>query len=228
MALHVLVTGANRGLGLELVRQYHAAGWNVTATCRRPQEADALKRLDVRIEPLDMRETSSFSRFAERLSGAPIDLLVNNAGVYGARGPGQVVPTLDVASWSDTFLVNAIAPIKLTEALLPNLRRAASPKAIFISTNMASFTVDTGGGEYIYRSSKAALNSAVCLLAKDLVPKGITVAALHPGWVHTDMGGPNAPISPRTSVEGMRAVIDGLAPASGPSFVSYDGQPIGW
>ncbi len=228
MAQHVLVTGANRGLGLELVRQYCAAGWDVTATCRRPHEADALNTLDVRVEALDMREATSFSRFREKLAGTPIDLLVNNAGMYGARGPAQVLPTLDVASWMDTFLVNAIAPIKLTEALVPNLLRATSPKAIFISTDMASFSVDTGGGEYIYRSSKAALNSAVRLLAMDLVPKGIAVAALHPGWVHTDMGGPNAPLSPRTSVEGMRAVIERLASPSGPSFVNYDGRAIGW
>ena len=226
MALHVLVTGGNRGLGLELVRQYLAAGWSVTATCRSPREADALNSLDARVEQLDMCETSSFSRFAERLSGAPIDLLVNNAGVYG--GPAQVLSTLDVPSWLDTILVNAIAPIKLTEALLPNLQKAAAPKAIFISTDMASFSVDTGGGEYIYRSSKAALNSAVRLLAMDLVPKGISVAALHPGWVHTDMGGANAPLSPRTSVEGMRAVIDRLPSPSGPSFLSYEGRPIGW
>jgi len=225
---HVLVTGANRGLGLELVRQYQAAGWTVTAACRTPRDAEDLRRLDVRIEPLDMRETSSFSRFAASLAGAPVDVLVNNAGVYGARGRAQVLATLDVPSWQETMLVNAIAPIKLTEALRPNLLRAAAPKAIFISTNMASFGMDTGGGEYIYRSSKAALNSAVRLLGKDLAPTGIAVAALHPGWVHTDMGGPNAPLSPRASVEGMRAVIDGLAPSSGPFFLNYDGQPIPW
>ena len=107
MALHVLVTGG-----------YLEAGWSVTATCRSPHESDALKALDARVEQLDMRETSSFPRFAERLAGAPIDLLVNNAGVYGARGPAQVLPTLDVPSWLDTVLVNAIAPIKLTEFVM--------------------------------------------------------------------------------------------------------------
>ncbi len=121
-----------------------------------------------------------------------------------------------------------IAPIKLTEALVPNLLRATSPKTIFISTDMASFSVETGGGEYIYRSSKAALNSAVRLLGMDLVPRGLAVAALHPGWVHTDMGGPNAPVSPGTSVEGMRAVIERLASPSGPSLINYDGRAIGW
>lgn len=225
---HVLVTGANRGLGLEFVRQYLAAGWTVTATCRNPRDAEHLEKLDVRVRALDMCETSSFSKFAASLAGTPVDLLVNNAGIYGARGRAQVLSTLDVPSWQETLLVNAIAPIKLTEALLPNLLRATAPKAIFISTNMASFGLDTGGSEYIYRSSKAALNSAVHLLGKDIVPMGITVAALHPGWVHTDMGGPNAPLSPRVSVEGMRAVIEGLAPSSGPSFVNYDGQPIPW
>lgn len=225
---HVLVTGANRGLGLEFVRQYLAAGWTVTAACRSPREAEHLQKLDVRIEALDMRETSSFSRFAASLAGAPVDLLINNAGTYGARGRAQLLSTLDVPSWMDTLLVNAIAPIKLTEALLPNLLSATAPKAIFVSTNMASFGMDTGGGEYIYRSSKAALNSAVHLLGKDVVPMGVTVAALHPGWVHTDMGGPTAPLSPRVSVEGMRAVIERLAPATGPSFVNYDGQPIPW
>ena len=224
---HVLVTGANRGLGLEFVRQYVAAGWTVTATCRNPREADELKKLDVRIEQLDMRETTSFAPFAASLTG-PLDLLINNAGVYGARGRGQVLSTLDVASWTDTLLVNAIAPIKLTEALLQNLLRATSPKVVFVSTNMTSFGVDTGGGEYIYRSSKAALNSAVHLLGKDIVPMGIAVAALHPGWVHTDMGGPNAPLSPQASVEGMRTVIDGVERSSGPVFLNYDGQDIPW
>ena len=224
---HVLVTGANRGLGLEFVRQYLAAGWTVTATCRSPREADELKKLGVRIEQLDMRETTSFARFAASLTG-PLDLLVNNAGVYGARGRAQVLSTLDVPSWQETLLVNAIAPIKLTEALLQNLLRATAPKAVFVSTNMASFGVDTGGGEYLYRSSKAALNSAVHLLGKDVVPMGISVAAIHPGWVHTDMGGPNAPLSPKASVEGMRVVIDELGPKSGPVFVNYDGQNIPW
>ena len=224
---HVLVTGANRGLGLEFVRQYVEASWTVTATCRSPREADDLKKLGVRTEQLDMRETTSFARFAASLTG-PLDLLVNNAGVYGVRGRGQLFSDLDVPSWADTLLVNAIAPIKLTAALLQPLLRATAPKVVFVSTNMASFGMDTGGGEYLYRSSKAALNSAVHLLGKDIVPMGIAVAALHPGWVHTDMGGPDAPLSPRMSVEGMRAVIDGLTASNGPVFLNYDGQRIPW
>jgi NAD(P)-dependent dehydrogenase (short-subunit alcohol dehydrogenase family) len=226
--MHVLVTGANRGLGLEFARQYLAAGWKVTATCRKPADAEALNALDVRVEQLDVRETSTFPQFVERLDGVPVDLLINNAGVYGAQGPAQVLPTLDAASWQETLLVNAIAPIKLTEALLPNLQRAVSPKVVFLSTRMASFNEDTGGGEYVYRSSKAALNSGVRLLAMDLAARGIAVAALHPGWVRTDMGGPTAPVEPRASIEGMRGIIDRLTPCSAAPFVNYDRQLIPW
>lgn len=226
MALRVLVTGANRGLGFEFARQYQADGWAVTATCRTPDQATALKALGVNVVSLDVRDVASFGAFAESLRGQPLDLLVNNAGIYGERGVAQRFGSVDVASWQDTFLVNTIAPLKLTEALLPNLEEAAAPKAVYISSSMASIA-ENAGGEYIYRSSKTALNMVVSCLSQDLRDR-VTVAALHPGWVRTDMGGPDAQIEASESISGMRRVIDALGPQDSGAFKGYDGRDIPW
>ncbi|CCG06787.1 SDR family oxidoreductase [Pararhodospirillum photometricum] len=221
----VLITGANRGLGLEFARQYKAAGWDVIATCRDPIGADALGALGVEELALDVAEPGAIPVFASRLEGRPLDLLVCNAGVYGGA---QALTEVDIAAWEHTFRVNTIAPLKLTEALLPNLRLAPGAKAVYVSSLMASMTENTSGGEYIYRSSKAALNAVVKSLSLDLRADGITVAALHPGWVRTDMGGPNGMIDAPESVTGLRRVIDGLTPADSGRFLAYTGANVPW
>ncbi|MBE1237817.1 SDR family oxidoreductase [Phaeovibrio sulfidiphilus] len=227
MSPHVLITGANRGLGLEFARQYRNDGWTVTATCRNPAEAGALRDLGVEVVALDVSKVETFGDFARSLGSAPVDLFVNNAGVYGAFGEGQLFGSVDVASWQDTFLVNAIAPLKLTEALLPRLEAARAPKAVYVSSLMGSIAENISGDNIIYRTSKTALNMVVKGLSVTLAGR-VTVAALHPGWVRTDMGGPDAPLEAKDSVSGMRRVIEALTPGDTGAFRGFDGADVPW
>ncbi|GEO81583.1 SDR family oxidoreductase [Pararhodospirillum oryzae] len=224
----VLITGANRGLGLEFARQYKASGWEVIAACRDPVGADALGALGVEELALDVGEPAAIGAFGARLAGRALDLFICNAGVYGGKEGQQVLGQVDVAAWEHTFRINAIAPLKLTEALLPSLKAAKGARAVYVSSLMASMAENTSGGEYIYRSSKAALNAVIKSLSIDLAPLGITVAALHPGWVRTDMGGPNGMIDAPESITGLRRVIEALTPADSGRFLAYNGQEIPW
>jgi NAD(P)-dependent dehydrogenase (short-subunit alcohol dehydrogenase family) len=214
----VLVTGANRGIGLEFARQYAADGWSVIATAR--ESSPELDALGLRIESLDMRDFESVSRFGERLQS--LDLLIANAGTYGPRNPKSAE---DAQSWSETFAINTIAPFLLAQSVLP-LVEQASGKLIAISTKMGSIADNGSGGFVAYRSSKSALNMAWKSLAVD--NPAVPCAVLHPGWVQTRMGGPSAPLSPEGSVAGMRQVIDGLTLAQSGGFFNYDGASIPW
>lgn len=228
----VLITGASRGIGLEFVRQYAQAGSQVIATCRHPETATALEDIAaqsggrVRVLQLEVTDRHSITELRAHLDGAPVDLLVNNAGIYGPRG--GPLAGLDEDAWLDVFRVNTIAPIKLTGALLENLAAGRGRKVVAISSRMGSIADNSSGGAYVYRSSKAALNAAFRSAAIDLRERGICVAILHPGWVATDMGGPQALIDTERSVSGMRAVIADLTLGNSGDFFSYDGSAIPW
>lgn len=226
----VLVTGANRGLGFEFVRQLVDRGDEVIATRRGGAAAGELDALgdagNLRVLELDVRDGDSIAGFARRLDGRAIDILINNAGVYGPRG--AAFGELDGGSWAEVIGVNSIAPMLLAQKLLPNLRGDGARKLVFITSKMGSIADNRGGGSYIYRSSKSALNAAVKSLAVDLAGENFVSLLLHPGWVRTDMGGPNALIDTATSVGGMLRVIDRAGPAESGGFFAYDGAVIPW
>ena len=216
----VLITGANRGLGLEFARQYSSDDYDVIATVR--DSSPELDVLGVRIEKLDMADLDSVADFGGRID--TLDLLIANAGTYGPR---SVESATDGKGWLETFAINAVAPFLLAQSLLPQVTRSKG-KLIGISTQMGSIADNSSGGFIAYRSSKAALNAAWRSLAIDIRSRGVVAAVLHPGWVQTRMGGPSAPIEPRESVSGMRRVIDGLGPGQSGHFFAYDGSELPW
>jgi len=223
----VLVTGASRGLGLEFCRQYAADGWQVLACCRNPETAGKLAGINhVRVFPLDVSDFSQIDHLAAQLQDTAIDVLINNAGIYGdaQQGFGQ----LDYAAWSRTLTVNTQAPVKMAEAFLPHIKRGDKKRLVSITSQMGSIADNSSGGSILYRSSKAALNAAMKSIAIDLEDQGVGVLLLHPGWVKTDMGGNNALIEARESVAGMRKVIAQFTLAQSGSFLKYDGSPLPW
>lgn len=225
------ITGCNRGLGLELAQQLIGRGERVIATCRDIATASELTEFALRSKGLSLIEmdvASAASRQAavELLNEEPIDIFINNAGVYGPRD--AQFGNVDEAAMAEVLLTNAIAPLLLSQLLAPNLRQGQDKKLIYVSSKMGSIADNGRGGSYIYRTSKTALNSAVKSLAVDLAAEGFAVAALHPGWVRTEMGGPNGLIDARTSVAGMVAVIDALETATTGKFFNYDGSEIPW
>ena len=224
----VLITGANRGLGLEFARQYAADGWTVLAGMRDPSSVDGIMALDGDVTPieLDVADPASVAILGERLRELPLDHLVCNAGVYGPRR--QQIGDLDFTVWQEVMLTNALAPIRVAEAFLPALEAGSGRRIAAVTSKMGSIADNGSGSQYYYRSSKAALNAAMKSLAIDLAPRGILAAILHPGWVRTDMGGPNALIDAPESVRGMRQVIDGLTPGTTGRFYNYDGREIAW
>jgi NAD(P)-dependent dehydrogenase (short-subunit alcohol dehydrogenase family) len=227
----ILITGTNRGIGLEFTKQYLARGDRVIATCRDIEAADALKKLrndhdKIEVRQLDVSSAESILEFVQQLVDTPIDIFINNAGVYGPRNAkfGEV----DGQLWASVLQVNSIAPLMLSQLLMPNLRQGKDKKMVYLTSKMGSIDDNSGGGSYIYRSSKTALNSVVKSLAIDLAGEGFSAAVLHPGWVLTDMGGQNALIDTKTSVTGMLQVVDDLDPQSSGSFFNYDGSIIAW
>ncbi|OCQ21324.1 short-chain dehydrogenase [Pseudoalteromonas luteoviolacea] len=229
----VLITGANRGIGLALTELYLASGWQVLATVRAQSKAEALKKLGeqdasagLAIYELDVTNYQQLSELANTLAGVPIDLIINNAGLYGPKGYG--FGNCDVEAWREVMEVNAIAPAKLAEAFYTNLKLGDRKIFAALSSRVGSHSENTKGGGYIYRSSKAALNSVVKSLSNDLLSEGIKTVALHPGWVKTEMGGPNALITAQESATGLKAVIDNLTDPESGSFISFDGSKIPW
>ncbi|WP_300973332.1 SDR family oxidoreductase [Sphingomonas sp. LHG3406-1] len=213
----LFVTGANRGLGLEFVRQYRAAGWDVIATVR--ESSPELEGLGAEIRTLDLGDLEAVS--AAR-AGRPLDLLIANAGTYGPRDAEDAG---DAQEWLDTFAVNTVAPYMLAKALLPEVREAGG-KLVVVSTRMASLADNGSGGFLAYRSSKTALNMAWKTLA--LANPELACVMLHPGWVQTRMGGSNAPVTPEQSIAGMMRVIEGITPAQSGAFLDYEGQSVPW
>ena len=214
----ILITGANRGLGLEFARQYKADGWDVVATAR--QDSPELNELGISVERLDMGDLDAVSGFS--VDVGQLDLLIANAGTYGPRDASTAE---DARAWLDTFAVNSVAPYMLAQSLLPKVR-AAGGKLIAVSTRMGSLADNSSGGFLAYRSSKTALNMAWRTLA--LANPDLACAVLHPGWVQTRMGGDNAPVTPQESISGMRQVIERLTPADSGAFLDYRGDRVPW
>ena len=228
-----LITGANRGIGLEFCRQYAAGGWRVLACCRYPEKADELNKLaaqypeQVKIHALDVADLVQIDRLAQVLADESIDLLINNAGIYPDSNKGGFGQT-NYSEWIQAFRINAMAPLKMAETFAAQVSRSEQKTIVTMTSKMGSIADNSGGGSYLYRSSKAAVNMVVKTLAIDLKPVGITAVLFHPGWVKTDMGGPNALISAEQSVSGIRRVIARLKISDSGKFMGYDGQEIPW
>lgn len=226
----VLVTGANRGLGLEFVKQYLADGWRVIACCRNPLSSSALIALTasaggrLSVRELDVADFGQVERLSAILAGESIDVLINNAGFYPEGEFGQV----DYADWEAAFRINTMAPMKMAECFVEQVARSQQRKIVTLSSKMGSVADNGSGGSYIYRSSKTAVNMVMKSLSIDLAGRGIAVGVLHPGWVLTDMGGPNALIDATRSVSGLRQVIAGLTLENAGRFIAYDGKEIPW
>ncbi|WP_119301828.1 SDR family oxidoreductase [Dongia deserti] len=223
----VLITGANRGLGLEFARQYVADGWRVIACCRSPNDAPELKKLGkhVEVHALDVTSQESIQHLAKVLKGTPVDVLINNAGLHGDR---RAFGETDIELWKQIFAVNTIAPYQVLSALLDNVVASTQKKVVNITSKVGSIGDGPSGGSYAYRSSKTALNTVMVNAAHELRNHGVTILLLHPGWVQTDMGGPSAPVSIEQSIAGMRRVIDKATQAETGHFYDYTGRQLPW
>lgn len=231
----VLITGANRGLGLEFVKQYLADGWKVHALARKWDGALAeltQKNPSLTLHEADVTDHASIDAVAATLKGEALDVLINNAGYYGPNfgGEGQTFKTMDYAVWRKAFEVNTLGPYKVTQAFVGNLAKGQQKKLVFISTGMASMEGMKQAGmiSTAYQSTKAALNMTGVVLATELKDQGIGVLLIHPGWVKTDMGTQAADIAPETSIKGMRKVIEGFSTRDGVAFRDYTGAPLPW
>jgi NAD(P)-dependent dehydrogenase (short-subunit alcohol dehydrogenase family) len=223
----VLITGANRGIGLELAKQYAEAGDEVIACVRDPGAATGLKALGskVRLEQMDMADLDSIPQARARIGDVPIDVVINNAGAVG--GGKQGVEDVDIAEWHKTLDVNTIAPLLVARAFKPNLAASGNGKLMNVTSQLAASTWPMGG-MLIYSTTKAALSKVAQILAIDWKAEPITVALMHPGWVKTDMGGPHAQITAEESASGIRKVIAGLAKADSGKFYKWNGEVHPW
>ncbi|MEE2565327.1 SDR family oxidoreductase [Hyphobacterium marinum] len=227
----IVITGANRGIGLEHARLWLETGAEVHAACRTPDRADALKALDpgdgqLTVHAYDAAAPEAGKALAAAV-GKPVDVLLANAGVMGPRD-GQSLGNTDPGAWVDTLKINALGPLLLAEAFADLLAASKAGKLVLQSSRMGSISDNTSGGYYIYRASKAALNATGRSLAIDLKPHGIAVAILHPGWVRTDMGGSNGLISARESAETEKALIEALTLENTGEFRHQSGEFLAW
>jgi NAD(P)-dependent dehydrogenase (short-subunit alcohol dehydrogenase family) len=226
----ILITGANRGLGLEFTKQYAEAGYRVFATAREPAKAKELAAVakahsEVSVHALETTDPDSIAALVRELKGQPLDILLNNAGVMGPEH--QSLGDIDYAGMLDTFKVNTVAPLMLAEALLPNVEKSQRKLIAALTSGMGSIS-DTGGGSYAYRASKAALNMTYRNLAMDLKGRGVIAVVINPGWVQTDMGGKGAPEKVGDSIAGMRKVFESVKLADSGKFLDYKGRAWGW
>jgi NAD(P)-dependent dehydrogenase (short-subunit alcohol dehydrogenase family) len=219
---NIVITGANRGIGLELARHYAEQGAGVIRAMRGADTADAPIGEAL---PLDVTDAASVAAFAAALGGRPVDLLIANAGVIGPER--QSSKDMDFPGFLATLDANVLGPLRVAQALLPNLRKASGAKIAVVSSRMGSMAY-AKSDHVAYRASKAAVNKVIQCLATDLAGEGIAVAALHPGWVRTDMGGPGADIDVTTSAQGIRMVLAGLGLGNTGRFWAYDGEELAW
>ncbi|MQX35899.1 SDR family oxidoreductase [Roseospira navarrensis] len=224
----VLITGASRGIGLELVRQYRADDWEVIATCRDPDAAPDLQGSGAEVHALDVTDDAALAALGRTLAGRTIDVLINNAGIYPLKGPQGAFGDIPVEPWMEALRTNVIAPWKVAETFIGNLEKAQRPVLATISSKMGSIADASSPGSVVYRSSKTGVNMVIKGLSLELEARGVICLALHPGWVKTDMGGPNALITTQQSATGLREVIAGASMADTGTFRSYDGAPIPW
>jgi NAD(P)-dependent dehydrogenase (short-subunit alcohol dehydrogenase family) len=231
MAETILITGSNRGIGLELCRQYAEAGWQVHACCRQVDSATELTKLasekpGITVHSLDVSRAQQISELAQRLKDVPIDILFNNAGIYGQGN--NSLGDIDESQWLQCFAINSIAPIKVMENFVQHVAASEHKIIATMSSKMGSMADNGSGGSYAYRSSKAAVNAAMTSAAIDLKPQNIKVAILHPGWVKTDMGGPDAEISAAQCVTQLRHILSHLTLQTSGQFFDIDGSKIPW
>lgn len=219
-----LITGANRGIGLALVREFIDRGDHVIATARDIGAATELRATGAELHRLDIADPHSIETFKEELEGRPVDRLINNAGIGARAGLGD----LDYGEFEKVLAVNTIAPIRVTEALVDNVAASSARTVVVISSQLGSIKISDGGWGLIYRTSKAALNMAFRAAAITLAERGITTLTLHPGHVATDMGGKNAPVSPEQSARGLADVILNTEPAGELRFFDYTGKELPW
>lgn len=230
--MNLLVTGANRGIGLEIVKYASEQGWRVFACCRNPHNADSLFNVaklsngQISVHIADMEELSTLQALSYELRNDAVDILINNAGTYG--GDKHKFGSVDTKNWMQAFQINTIAPLKMVEAFTQQIGMGKQKTVACIGSKMGSMSDNGYGNSYIYRSSKAALNSVVKSLSIDLKEQGIVSVVLHPGWVKTDMGGPNAEITSRESVEKMFKNLLNLTIEDSGRFIDIDGTDISW
>jgi NAD(P)-dependent dehydrogenase (short-subunit alcohol dehydrogenase family) len=227
-----LITGVNRGIGLEFLRQYAAAGWELAGTCRQPAQAEAAQRVAaehdgaVELHELDVTDPAAIIALAARLAERRFDLLLLNAGVMGARS--KTLGELDAEDFLQVLSVNTVAPAMLAQAFRDHVAASEQRRIVVLSSILGSVASNERGGLYSYRASKAGVNAVVSSLARDLADAGVSCIAMHPGWVRTDMGGPDAALGTEEAVAGMIGVIEGLGPADSGRFLAWDGSELPW
>ncbi|MFN4225572.1 MAG: SDR family oxidoreductase [Hyphomonas sp.] len=219
-----LITGANRGIGLALVREFQKNGHTVIATARDPSAAETLQATGAELHALDVSDPASVKALATRLKGRAIDYLINNAGL----GDRADLPRLDYDRFEDILRVNTIAPIRVLDALTPNLAAGNAKVAAALSSQLGSIQNTNMAFGLAYRVSKAGLNMGLRAAAHTLAEHGITLLALHPGWVKTDMGGESAPVEPADSAAGLYRVITGAGPDKELRFLDWQGNTLPW
>ncbi len=229
----VLITGSNRGLGLEWVRQLAAENWRIYATCRHPVEARDLQTLaaghkNISLHRLDVTKVDEIHAMALELLEQPLDMLLNNAGTYLEKYADLELQHIVYDDWRYTMEVNTFGPVRMAEAFAPQLARGERPLVATVSTHMGSIADIESPGSYYYRSSKAALNAAMKGLSVELKPRGIGVLLLHPGWVRTRMGGSGTELLAPESVRGMRALVEAFRMEDSGRFMRYDGVEMPW
>jgi NAD(P)-dependent dehydrogenase (short-subunit alcohol dehydrogenase family) len=225
----IMITGANRSLGLEFARQYAADGWHIFAACRNPDVAADLWELasaGVTIFPMDVTDPQSIERAKADFVNEAIDILVNNAGIFGKQN--QKTGNVDYETWKEVLDVNTLGPLRVTEAFTDQVARSERRLVVTITSGMGSLTDNTLGGAIPYRSSKAAVNMVMRCAAIDLAPRGIACVLVSPGWVKTDMGGSDAPLTPTESVAALKRLIGTLGLAQSGKFFDYDGREYRW
>lgn len=220
----VVITGATRGIGRELAQLYLADGWTVVAGNRTPSAH--LVALGAEEWPLDVASGASVATFASRLEGRPVDVLINNAGIFGPDR--QSTSDMDFEGFADTLAINTMGPLRMTQALWPNLRLAEAGKVAVITSRMGALSNVAMSHKVAYRASKAAVNKIVQCLAIDMKADGISVASVHPGWARTDMGGPDGEIEPIESATGIKALIGKLDIENTGQLWNYDGSNMPW
>lgn len=227
----ILITGANRGIGLEFTKQYLSQNYKVLACCRDSSQAEQLKQLqgdfasELLIIELDLNSEASLQQLKTTLAKAPIDIVINNAAIFKLEDAHY---QLNSKSWQNFFQTNAIAPYLIAQLLMENIELGTQKKIINISSEMGSMSLNHEGGYTPYRASKAALNAITKNLAIEVKAKHITVVAIHPGWVQTDMGGSNGLLSPAASVAAMRSLIAQFRINDSGKFYDYTGKELAW